>query len=160
MFITYLLLGSNLGDSKQYISDALIVIAQRIGRLDSASSLFQTESWGNPDQPDFINQVVCVHTNLGSSELLKAILKIESELGRERLEKWGSRTIDIDILLFDNQVINTPDLVVPHPRMHERRFTLEPLNEIASDIIHPVFNKTINELLDDLSDKLFVKKLP
>lgn len=159
MFITYLLLGSNLGDSKQYISDALIMIASKVGRLDTASSLFQTESWGNPDQPDFINQVICVHTDLEPSELLKTILMIESELGRERLEKWGSRTIDIDILLFDNQVINTPKLVIPHPRMHERRFTLEPLNEIASHIKHPILNKSIGELLDELSDKLFVKKL-
>jgi 2-amino-4-hydroxy-6-hydroxymethyldihydropteridine diphosphokinase len=103
--------------------------------------------------------VIKLETELKAEELLRGILAIEIELGRERKEKWGSRTIDIDILLFDDQIIDTPDLKIPHPFLHERRFSLGPLCEIAPDLIHPIFQKSIRELLADLSDTLFVKKL-
>ncbi|MHB1178888.1 MAG: 2-amino-4-hydroxy-6-hydroxymethyldihydropteridine diphosphokinase [Daejeonella sp.] len=159
MFITYLLLGSNLGDSRKYLHDASARIEKKVGIITLKSSLYQTASWGNQDQPDFINQVVRVETDLFPKELLRSILEIEVELGRERVSKWGSRTIDIDILFYDDQVLNEPDLTIPHPYLHERRFSLMPLHEIAPHLIHPTLNKSVRELLDELSDNLFVKKL-
>lgn len=159
MFNTYILLGSNLGDSKKYIADAILEIEKNIGTIQSKSSLYQTAAWGNNDQPDFINQVLHVKTKLQPEELLNAVLSIEKVLGRERLEKWGSRTIDIDILLIDDLVLNTANLFVPHPFMHLRKFTLLPLNEIASEIIHPQLLKSISELLIELDDDLSVNKL-
>ena len=159
MFITYLLLGSNLGDRKKYLFDATANIEKKIGVIIRKSSLYQTASWGKPDQPDFINQVISVETDLLPIELLKRVLEIELVLGRQRVEKWGSRTIDIDILFYESSIVNHPDLTIPHPYLHERRFSLMPLAEIAPDIIHPIFNRSIKELLDNLSDNLFVKKL-
>jgi len=159
MFITYLLLGSNLGDSRKYLHDALARIELKAGTVTLKSSLYQTASWGKHDQPDFINQVICVHTELLPKQLLKIILDIELELGRKRVSKWGSRTIDIDILFYENQVLNEPDLKIPHPYLHERRFSLMPLHEIAPALIHPLFKKSVEQLLDELSDGLFVKKL-
>lgn len=159
MYIAYLLLGSNLGNSVKYLSDASDLISLRVGIIKRASSLYQTASWGKHDQPDFINQVIALETELNPAELLKSILTIELELGRERNEKWGSRTIDIDILLYGDQIINESDLKIPHPFLHERRFCLEPLCEIAPKLIHPSLNRPLVDLLDDLSDGLLVKKL-
>jgi 2-amino-4-hydroxy-6-hydroxymethyldihydropteridine diphosphokinase len=121
--------------------------------------LYQTASWGNLDQPDFINQVIELKTSLSPADLLKAILKIENVLGRQRLKKWGSRTIDIDILLYEDQIVNTADLVIPHPYLSVRRFSLMPLSEIAPNLVHPISRKNITELLNELTDNLFVKKL-
>lgn len=159
MYTTYLLLGSNLGDSRKYLADAILEIEDRLGKLQKKSSLYQTASWGRHDQPDFINQVIELKTDLNPAMLLAGILKIEQDLGRKRVQKWGSRTIDIDILLYEDQVINEADLVIPHPYLPVRRFSLMPLNEIASDLIHPLSGKTILELLNELSDDLYVKKL-
>ena len=159
MFITYLLLGSNLGDSRKYLHDASALIEEKVGAVILKSSLYQTASWGKQDQPDFINQVICVRTGLFPTELLKGILKIELELGRERVSKWGSRTIDIDILFYEDQILHEPDLTIPHPYLHQRRFGLVPLCEIAPQLIHPVFNTSVGQLLDELSDSLCVKKL-
>lgn len=159
MYITYLLLGSNLGDSKKYICDAINEIENMLGKVQGKSSLYQTASWGKSDQPDFINQVIELKTGLNPSDLLREILLIELKLGRQRIEKWGSRTIDIDILIFEEQVINEPDLIIPHPYLPVRRFSLMPLCEIAAELIHPTSGKTIRDLLDELSDELYVKKL-
>ncbi len=155
----YLLLGSNLGDSKKYISDSVDIIQKRIGIIIQKSSLYQTESWGNTDQPDFINQVILINSELSPEEVLKEILSIETELGRRRHEKWGSRIIDIDILFYGDQVVKTDDLTVPHPFLHLRKFTLMPLCEISPELIHPTLNKSASELLRDLDDELSVKKL-
>lgn len=159
MSTTFLLLGSNLGDSKGYIAEAVYLINQEIGTVYRQSSLYQTASWGKVDQPDFINQAIEVKTNLSPVQLLKSILSIEQQLGRRREEKWGSRTIDIDILLYDNLVIDLPELKIPHPFLPERRFAILPLHEIAPHFIHAVSGKTIEQLLSDLTDKLSVKKL-
>lgn len=159
MYTTYLILGSNLGDRHKYLSDAADLIGKRLGIIQSRSSVYQTASWGRQDQPDFINQVVRLDTELSPEDLLRGVLKIELDLGRTRMQKWGSRTIDIDILLFEDQIIDLPELKIPHPFLHERRFCLQPLSEIAPDYIHPVYSKSISSLLDDLSDSLFVKKL-
>ncbi len=159
MDTAYLLLGSNLGNRENYLRQASELIGERLGLVRSISSLYETASWGRHDQPDFINQVIGLETELEPEELLSGILSIERELGRERVEKWGSRTIDIDILLFADKVINETSLTIPHPYLHERRFGLMPLCEIAPLVRHPVFGKTILELMDELSDDLFVKKL-
>lgn len=159
MYTTYILLGSNLGDSKKYISDAILEIEGRLGTISAKSSLYQTASWGKHDQPDFINQVVELRTTLSPTDLLKAILEIENIFGRQRLEKWGSRTIDIDILLYEDQIINNSDLIIPHPYLSVRRFTLMPLSEIAPDIVHPISKKNIEALILELTDSLQVNKL-
>ena len=159
MYTTFILLGSNLGDSRKYLSDAMKEIECRLGKINSKSSLYQTASWGKHDQPDFINQVIELSTSLNPADLLKGVLEVENIFGRQRLEKWGSRTIDIDILLYEDQLINSPDLIIPHPYLSVRRFSLMPLGEIAPNIIHPILKKSIAELLLELDDDLFVKKL-
>ena len=155
----YLLLGSNLGDSKKYISDAIRLIKAEIGAVISASSLYQTAAWGKIDQPDFINQIINIQSDSDPKQLLNKIIVLEKILGRQRIEKWGSRTIDIDILFYGNMIINEPDLVIPHPQLHNRRFTLMPLMELAPDFVHPILNQTISTLFESLKDKLYVKKL-
>ena len=159
MFSTYILLGSNLGDSKKYISNAIVAIAKKIGLVQAKSALYQTAAWGKLDQPEFINQVIEVKTKLSPQLLLKYILEIEKMLGRERLEKWGARTIDIDILFYDYQIIKELDLIIPHPFLHVRRFTLMPLSEIAPRLMHPILLKSISQLLTDLDDDLSVKRV-
>jgi len=159
MYTTYILLGSNLGDSRKYLSDAILEIEDKLGSISAKSSLYQTASWGKHDQPDFINQVIELKTSLNPSDLLKAVLEIENLFGRQRLEKWGSRTLDIDILLYEDQIVNSPDLNIPHPYLSVRRFSLMPLSEIAPNVVHPILRKSITELLLELTDDLFVKKL-
>ncbi len=159
MHITYLLLGSNLGNRMKYIASAISEIEIKLGNISRRSSLYQTASWGKHDQPDFINQVIELKTSLEPKDLLSGILGIESDFGRKRIEKWGSRTIDIDILLYDDQIVNEPELIIPHPYLAFRRFCLMPLCEIAPEFIHPVLKKNIQELLFELSDDLLVKRL-
>jgi 2-amino-4-hydroxy-6-hydroxymethyldihydropteridine diphosphokinase len=155
----YLLLGSNLGDSRKYISDAIESISNQVGEIIGISSLYQTASWGNTDQPDFLNQVVKLKTKLLPQQLLKNILVIEENFGRERIEKWGSRTIDIDLLFYGNEIIRDENLVVPHPYLHLRRFTLMPLVELSPELYHPVLNQTVTQLFNQLDDQLSVVKL-
>lgn len=159
MQITYLLLGSNLGNRMKYIASAISEIEIKLGNISRRSSLYQTASWGKHDQPDFINQVIELKTSLEPKDLLSGILGIEADFGRKRIEKWGSRTIDIDILLYDDQIVNEPELIIPHPYLAFRRFCLMPLCEIAPEFIHPVLKKNIQELLFELSDDLLVKRL-
>jgi 2-amino-4-hydroxy-6-hydroxymethyldihydropteridine diphosphokinase len=156
----YLLLGSNLGDSKKKLSDALKIIGKKVGSIVRTSSLYKTESWGIADQPDFINQVICLGTDLQPRQLLQQILSIENQLGRVRAEKWGSRTIDIDILFYGNRIVQDEDLIIPHPFLHLRRFTLMPLCEINPELYHPVLKEKVIDLLNKLEDNLQVKKLP
>ncbi len=155
----YLLLGSNLGDREKYISKALELIRSEIGSITGLSSLYQTAAWGNTQQPDFVNQVVKVITNLNPQKLLNSVLVIESKIGRTRIEKWSARTIDIDILFYGDQVISLAELVVPHPYLHQRRFTLMPLIELDADLVHPVLKQTVTELYNQLDDNLSVVKL-
>lgn len=155
----YLLLGSNLGDREGKVEEAARMIARTIGNIEKRSGLYQTASWGNTNQPDFINQVLLVRTGLSAREVLTEALEIEIQLGRIRHEKWGSRIIDIDILFYDNAVIEEPDLQVPHPHLHERAFALIPLQEIAPELLHPVFKKTVNQLVAGLADSLLVKRI-
>ncbi|MEZ2335637.1 2-amino-4-hydroxy-6-hydroxymethyldihydropteridine diphosphokinase [Mucilaginibacter sp. RCC_168] len=155
----FLLLGSNLGNRKLFLKQAIDHIEAEIAPVVKLSSVFETQSWGKTDAPDYLNQVVQLRTSLPARVLLEKILAIEILLGRERKEKWGSRTIDIDILFYGDEVIQEPDLKVPHPELHKRRFTLEPLAEIAAAFIHPILHKNILQLKSELIDDLIVKKV-
>ena len=148
----YLLLGSNLGDRLQVLLAAGELIAIQIGNIVAESSIYETAPWGVLDQPSFLNQVVEVETDLSPEEVLRVILDIEHELGRVRYERWGARVIDIDILYFNNLVLDSARLTIPHPRLHERRFTLIPLAELAPLFIHPILNKSTLHLLADCPD--------
>jgi len=158
MINVYLLLGSNLGNRLSYLQEAARYINEQTGHIIKQSAVYETQGWGNTDVPDYLNQVLLLQTGVLPHDLLNKLLQIELILGRERLEKWGARTIDIDILFYGNEVINDPDLIVPHPQLPNRRFTLEPLAEIAPNFIHPVLHKTISSLKIELNDDLQVKK--
>ncbi len=159
MAAVFLLLGSNMGNSLDFLDKAGMAIQEEVGKLIKSSSRYQTAAWGKTDQPDFINQVLKLETSLRPLEVLKTILGIERKLGRERTEKWGSRTIDIDILFYDQEVVASSELTIPHPYLQQRAFTLIPLAELEPDFVHPVFKKTVSELLDELESQLEVKKL-
>lgn len=152
----FLLLGTNLGNRISNLTNATQAIERRVGKVVYASSVYETSAWGKTDQPAFLNQAVQITTRLEPEAVLKDILSIEEGLGRKRNEKWGERTIDIDILLFGGEVCQRPNLVIPHPQLANRRFTLVPLNEIAPDFVHPVFKKTVAELLAACPDALSV----
>ncbi|WP_448697328.1 2-amino-4-hydroxy-6-hydroxymethyldihydropteridine diphosphokinase [Mucilaginibacter sp. AW1-3] len=158
MIDVFLLLGSNLGHRQLFLQQAEEAIGSQVGTVVKRSSVYETQSWGKTDLPDYLNQVLLVKTILKPREVLQRILAIEQTMGRERTEKWGSRTIDIDILFYGNEIVNEPDLVIPHPHLHQRKFVLEPLAEIAPQYIHPVLNKTIL-ILNGFTDTLIVKKL-
>jgi len=159
MISVFFLLGSNLGDRHSLLNQAIDHIASDIGQVIKTSSVYETQSWGKEGAPDYLNQVILVDTELSAQVILQKILDIESGLGRQRAEKWGSRTIDIDILFYGQAVIDEPGLRIPHPELHKRRFTLEPLAEIAPEMLHPSLNKHILQLKSELKDNLIVKKL-
>lgn len=154
----FLLIGGNMGDRGAYLSKARDAVRKRCGRIVKESSLYETAAWGRQDQDHFLNQVLHVQTPLTADELLRNVLKAEEDLGRTRDRKYGPRTIDIDILLFNEDVVNRPGLTIPHPEMQNRRFVLVPLNEIAPGKLHPVLNQTIAEVLADCTDPLAVYK--
>jgi 2-amino-4-hydroxy-6-hydroxymethyldihydropteridine diphosphokinase len=155
----YLLLGSNMGNSKQQLSVATKHIAKDIGKVLRSSHLYQTAAWGKTDQPDFLNQVIVIETTLSAQQTIVAILNIEKKMGRVRTEKNAPRIIDIDILFFNKDIINEKDLTIPHPQLANRRFVLVPLNELSPQLIHPVSKKTIHYLLRVCPDKLPVNKI-
>ncbi|MEJ0105614.1 MAG: 2-amino-4-hydroxy-6-hydroxymethyldihydropteridine diphosphokinase [Bacteroidota bacterium] len=154
----YLLTGGNLGDRIISLKTAEEMVDQQCGHVMKVSSLYETAAWGNTDQPPFLNQALGIETDFNAKQLIRHILKIEKLMGRIRKEKYGPRIIDIDILLFNQEIYDYSFLKVPHPELQNRRFALMPLAEIAADIIHPVFNKTISQLLIECEDELDVKK--
>ncbi len=155
----FLLLGSNQGDRLEILQQAGRLINEQIGRMVLRSSVYVTKAWGQTNQPDFLNQVLQIETTLSAFVILNEIQTIEKQLGRKRMEKWGPRLIDIDLLYYDDLVIESDDLIVPHPQIPFRRFTLEPLVEIAPNFIHPISLKTQIQLLDECPDLLNVDKL-
>lgn len=155
---TYLLLGSNMGNSKQQLKDAIKHIKKDIGKVVRQSGLYVTAAWGNTSQPDFLNQVIVVETKLPAAKLMHTILSIEKKMGRIRTVKNAPRIIDIDILFFDKEIIKEKNLIVPHPEIQNRRFVLVPLNELSPGLKHPVFGTTIHQLLLHCPDTLNVKK--
>lgn len=154
----YLLTGGNLGDRLRNLDQAMDQIRLAGCSIVAASALYETAAWGLEQQPKFLNQALEISTSLHPEELLVQLLAIEERIGRVRKEKFGPRLIDIDILLYGSLVINTPTLKLPHPELVNRRFALTPLAEIAGALLHPVFNKTINQLLEECTDTLTVTK--
>ncbi|MDB5142562.1 MAG: folK [Mucilaginibacter sp.] len=159
MVDVFLLLGSNLGDRQAYLQQAMEHIEADVAPILKRSSIYETQSWGKTDAPNYLNQVIQLNTELPAQIILQKILHVENVLGRKREEKWGSRIIDIDILFYGTDIIEGLGLNVPHPELHHRMFTLAPLSEIAPDLIHPVLNKSIFDLKNELKDNLHVKKL-
>jgi len=150
--LLYLLLGSNLGHRHHALSQALGQLERVLGPAIAVSSIYETAPWGLTDQPAFLNQVLCLYTRQLPDELLQITQGIEKNMGREKKEKWGTRTIDIDILYYGDQRIQTDGLTIPHPCLHERRFTLVPLAEIAPHLIHPALGLSQQALLERCTD--------
>jgi len=156
----FLLLGGNIGNKSAIFKEAKNKLHEKLGKIVKKSSIYETEPWGFKAKDNFWNQSLIIETLLSPKEVLKITKETETELGRIRGEKrYTSRTIDIDILFYGNLIINEPNLEIPHPRMINRRFVLVPLSEITSDMIHPVFKKTIKELLEECTDTLEVNKI-
>jgi 2-amino-4-hydroxy-6-hydroxymethyldihydropteridine diphosphokinase len=151
----FILLGSNEGNRVFFLKEAIRKL-ENLGKILKISSIYETKPWGNLEQANFLNCVLEMQTTLSAENLLTEILSIEKSLGRERKTKWQARTIDIDILYFGNLIIQSENLQIPHPFLHQRRFTLIPLVEIASDFLHPIFQKTNQELLNKCEDTLSV----
>jgi 2-amino-4-hydroxy-6-hydroxymethyldihydropteridine diphosphokinase len=155
-----ILLGSNQGNRKELILKAIQLLESKLGSFQSASSVYESEAWGFEAETAFLNQVLQFESQLKAQEILHIGLEIEKELGRIRKEEgYSSRTMDIDLLFYDDEIIEEENLQVPHPRLHLRRFTLEPLVEIIPDFIHPKLKKTMRELLEVCPDNIIPKKV-
>ena len=154
----YLLIGGNIGDRFHYLEEAKRLISQQCGPISRNSAVYETAAWGKEDQPAFLNQVTVIHTALQPEKLMALILEIEQQMGRFRKEKNGERNIDIDILYYENDVVDLPNLTIPHPRIYMRKFALIPLMELNPAKIDPVLHKTIQELLDTCPDNLEVRQ--
>ena len=157
MVKAYIGIGSNLGNKEENIRKAIELIKEKC-KILKVSSLYETEPVGYKEQDWFLNCAIEIETKLKPQELIKFLLLIEKKLGRIRTVKNGPRTIDLDILFYGSEIINEKNLIIPHPRLHERLFVLEPLKEVCPNFIHPVFNKSVNEI-HSLVNKLEVVKL-
>ncbi len=153
----FILLGSNLDDRLLYLSQTRNMIANRVGAIDIKSYIYESKPWGFNHENQFLNQVLVVNTMLEPHDILKITQQIELELGRKyKGIGYSARTVDIDLLFYNDIIIDTEDLIIPHLQLHKRRFTLLPLNEISPDFIHPVFKTTISELLNKCNDNSIV----
>jgi 2-amino-4-hydroxy-6-hydroxymethyldihydropteridine diphosphokinase len=154
----YLLIGGNLGDRLANLNNAIQKIELHCGKIISCSAIYETAAWGFTEQPPFFNQALQVETALSATELMQQLLIIELSLGRERLLPLGPRTIDLDIIYFNNEIIQNDIVSIPHPRMEQRNFVLIPLNEIAPTYLHPVLNIPTSTLLKQCKDESHVYK--
>ncbi len=152
MHDVFLQLGSNIGDRKKYLDEAVSLITFELGLINNISKIYESTPWGVEGQQKYLNQILQINYKFEPLDLLKSILDIESRMGRKRIEKWGERVIDIDIIFFSNYIIENVDLCIPHRHMHQRNFVLVPLNDIASDYIHPKYKITVKELLYNCKD--------
>ena len=161
MVKVYLGLGSNLGVRLKNLEKACIAIGIEAGQIIDRSHVYETEPWGFSSQHNFLNMVVCIETAQNPGGLLLSLQKIETRIGRIRKGiGYSPRIIDIDILLYDDQLITSKNLIIPHPLFHERRFVLKPLSDIAPDLLHPVLNRKITDLLSDCMDQSRVDLFP
>ena len=154
----YLLIGGNLGDRLANLNNAKIEIELHCGKILSSSAIYETAAWGFTEQPPFFNQALQVETALSATELMQQLLSIELSLGRERLLPLGPRSIDLDIIYFNNEIIQTDVVTIPHPRMEQRNFVIIPLNEIAPNYLHPILNLPTSTLLKQCKDESYVYK--
>jgi 2-amino-4-hydroxy-6-hydroxymethyldihydropteridine diphosphokinase len=154
----FLSLGGNLGNTREIFEGAYLHIEKKIGKISVYSSIYQTQAWGPIPQADFLNQVVLVTTELKPEACLSELLEIERLFGRERKERWGPRTLDLDMLYFGDEIIAESDLCVPHPRIAERKFILTPLAEIAPTFTDPASHKTMVTLLAECADSSLVNR--
>ncbi len=159
MSVAYIGIGSNLGNRRYHCLKAVELLKQNGLRVSKISSLYETEPWGLKEQPSFINMAVEIETDLMPRKLLDLLRKIEKRMGRKKTQRWGPRTIDLDILLYDDLITRDEDLIIPHPLMHERTFVLVPLSEIASDKVHPVLLKKVGDLLRERNIRGSARKL-
>jgi len=160
MIKLYILLGGNLGDKQFIFSETRKRLAEQIGAITRQSAVYETEPWGFESEDMFWNQALEIETNLSPNEILAQTHDIELELGRMRKEnQYDSRLIDIDILFVGSLIVNQDNLVIPHPRIQDRKFVLVPLCEIVPQLIHPVFQRTVSQLLNECTDQLAVKKI-
>ena len=159
--IVYVLLGGNLGNTQQIFKRAIEFITIKVGTVLDSSGLYESEPWGFETHNQFLNQVLKIETSLSAPQVMHELLNIEQMLGRLRGAgaQYESRHIDLDVLFFNNDVFDSADLTVPHPRLHLRRFTLLPLSEIAPELPHPTLQKTIKQLLEECEDDLDVTLL-
>ncbi|MCE2962908.1 MAG: 2-amino-4-hydroxy-6-hydroxymethyldihydropteridine diphosphokinase [Chitinophagales bacterium] len=156
MAVIHLLLGSNIGNRMKQLDKAREQIESKIGKIITKSRIYETQPWGENEQDEFLNQALEVNTKLKPKKVLEKIAEIEKLMEREETYKWGPREIDIDILMYEDEMICEMDLTIPHPFLHERRFTLIPLSEIAPDLYHPIMGATILDLLLECEDQLEV----
>lgn len=157
--LIYLLTGSNIGDAVSNLLQASQQIQLQIGEVIARSSLYKTSPWGTIQQDDFLNQVLCVQTVYSPDDVMQRLLQIEQQMGRVRSVKNAPRIIDIDVLFYNNDVYSSALVTIPHPLLHERKFVLQPLSELAPDIMHPVLHKTIRQLLAECTDTGLVEKM-
>jgi len=156
----YLLLGSNLGKRMEYLKKAIEEIEVRIGKVVKLSSIYETEPWGFDHNNFFLNQVIQVSTLHKPHELLNYTLSIEKDMGRSgNYKKYEARIIDIDVLFYEQIIVNTKNLIIPHPKIQNRMFILKPMSELSKDYIHPVLNKSIELIKNECVDKLIVRKV-
>ena len=146
----FIALGSNLGDKENNMKEALQRLTQKGVTVCKVSDFMATRPYGVTDQPDFLHAVAEIKTDYSPTELLRILLQVEQEMGRKRIRHWGERNIDLDLLLYDDRIIDLPELQVPHPDMQNRDFVLRPLVQIAPDTVHPVLGKTIRQLWEEL----------